>query len=306
MIGLPPSLVAALRLAARGFLARNEPEAPLETPRRKPSVERTEKLSNAAAVERYLRATEGAEIAALTGDGAPLPPLFPTTWETARSLELFAGLDRPLPVGGVVHLESEILCLRPIRRGDAVRCRVELERAERVSKGLRLTVTARNWTGTGQLCTQSTAIFLARTKAPVPHAADEPRREPEGPDSWEPLASWMLGPGAGRRYAHASGDYNPIHLWGWTARPFGFDRPILHGFCTAAMTAHALVEGPLAGDPCALRRLRIAFRAPLPLPAHARLWLGEAAGQRWFRVTDDPGSTLYAHGTWAGGTRDAP
>ena len=234
-----------MRLAARGFLARNEPEPPLETPRRKPSLERSEVLSNVAGVERYLRATEGASIAALTGEGAPLPPLFPTTWETARSLELFAGLDRPLPLGGVVHLESEILCLRPIRPGDAVRCRVELERAERVSKGLRLTVTARNWTGTGQLCSQSTAIFLARSKTPAPEGA-EPRRDLEGPDEWRPLASWMLGAGAGRRFARASGDYNPIHLWGWTARPFGFSRPILHGFCTAAMPDGTPITGAAA------------------------------------------------------------
>ena len=300
MIGIPTGLAAALRLAARGFLARNEPEPPLETPRRKPSLERTESISNPAAVERYLRATEGAEIAALGGEGAPLPPLFPTTWETARSLELFAGLDRPLPLGGVVHLESEILCLRPIRQGDAVRCRVELERAERVSKGLRLTVTARNWTGTGQLCTQSTAIFLARGKTTVPHAADEPRREPDGPAEWEPLASWMLGPGAGRRYARASGDYNPIHLWGWTARPFGFRRPILHGFCTAAMVAHALVERRFRGDPAALRRLAVAFRAPLLLPARVRLVAGELDGRHAFRVVSEDGTRTHAEGDFTG------
>ncbi|HEX8362351.1 MAG TPA: MaoC/PaaZ C-terminal domain-containing protein [Longimicrobium sp.] len=301
-----PQLGAALRLAARGFMARNEPEPPLETPRRKPSAERTFLFADPASVKRYLRATEGGGMQALQGEDAPLPPLFPTTWETAQCLELFAGLDRPLPLGGVVHLESEILCLRPIRHGDTVRCRVELERAERVAKGIRLTVTARNWTGTGQLCSQSTAIFLARSRTPQePRPADEPRRAsaPE-PVVGEPLASWVLSGGAGRRFARASGDYNPIHLWPWTARPFGFRRPILHGLCTAAMTAHALAEGPLRGDPTGLRRLAISFRSPLPLPGHARLWIGEDAGQRWFRVTDDPGDTLYAQGTWAGAPRD--
>jgi acyl dehydratase len=291
MIGVPPGMAAALRLAARGFLARSEPEPPLETPRRKPSVERTEAPADPAAVARYLRATEGAGIAALGGEGAPLPPLFPTTWETARALELFAGLDRPLPVGGIVHLESEILCLRPIRPGDAVRCRVELERAERVRKGL--------------LCSQSTAVFLARTRTPQEDRPDDPRHDPAAPEIWEPLASWVLSAGAGRRFARATGDYNPIHLWGWTARPFGFARPILHGFCTAAMTAHALVEGPLRGDPGALRRLRILFRAPISLPSHTRLWVSETPGQRWFRVTDDAGDRVHAQGTWAGGTHDS-
>ena len=306
---MPSGIVSALRLAARGLMAGDGSEPPLEAPRRKAAVERTGVFADTASVERYLRATEGAEIAALRGDGAPLPPLFPTIWETERCLELFAGLDRPLPPGGVVHLESEILCLRPIRRNDTVRCRVELERVERVTRGLRLTVAARDWTATGQLCSQSTAVFLARTRAPqAPGADGEPRRHAaaDGSQSWEPLASWVLDRGAGRRFARASGDYNPIHLWGWTARPFGFKRPILHGFCTAAMAAHALVDGPLGGDPTALRRLRIAFRAPLPLPAHARLWVREAEGQRWFRVTDDAGDTLFAQGSWAGDVRPEP
>jgi len=296
-------LGAALRLAARGLMGRAEPDEVLDTPRRKPSVEHGVDTAEAA-VERYLRATAGQGIAALRGEGAPLPPLFPTTWETVRCLELFAGLDTPLPAGAVVHLESEVLCLRPIRRGDVVRCRVEMERAERVRKGIRLTVTARNWTGTGQLCSQSTAVFLARSRAPREAGAGAPLREiTHEPATWAPLADWTLGGGAGRRYARASGDYNPIHLWGWTARPFGFRRPILHGFCTAALVAHALVEGPLGGDPAALRRLHIVFRAPLPLPAHPRLWLGEEGGQHWFRVTSDTGDTVHAQGTWSGAIR---
>jgi acyl dehydratase len=297
-------LGAALRLAVRGLAARGDAGETLEVPRRKPAVEHTVE-PGVAAVERYLRATAGSNLAALRGPDAPLPPLFPTTWETAHCLELFAGLDAPLPAGAIVHLESEVLCLRPIRPGDAVRCRVEMERVERVRKGLRITVTARNWTGTGQLCTQSTAVFLARSRAaPEVGGGAPPLREiTHEPAAWAPLADWTLGGGAGRRFARASGDFNPIHLWGWTARPFGFRRPILHGFCTAALVAHALVEGPLDGDPTALRRLRIAFRAPLPLPAHPRLWLGEHAGQRWFRVTDDTGDTVHAHGNWAGEAR---
>jgi hypothetical protein len=69
------------------------------------------------------------------------------------------------------------------------------------------------------------------------------------------------------------------------------------------MAAHALVEGPLGGDPTALRRLRIAFRAPLPLPSTTCLQVGEHAGQRWFRVTDEPGTKIYAEGTYAGGVQ---
>ena len=37
-----------------------------------------------------------------------------------------------------------------------------------------------------------------------------------------------------RSYARLSGDYNPIHLFTWTARLFGFKQPIIHGMWTKA------------------------------------------------------------------------
>jgi acyl dehydratase len=301
-----------LRLVARGLASRGAGEPLPEVPRRKPAVERVHAGVDPRLHARYLRATAGTGIGKL-GAGM-LSPVFPATWETAQALELFAGLERPLPAGGVVHVEGELVNLRPIEADDHVRCRVELERADRVSRGIRLTLTARNWTGAGQLCTQSTAVFLARTRSedpdaarhvPRPTARDEgdPRGEP--PDRWDEVARWRLAGSAGRRYAAVSGDWNPIHLFGWTALPFGFRRPILHGFCTEAMVAHALIEHRLRGDPAALRRLRIAFRAPLPLPASVRLLAGEGIGTRWFRVTDLGGDTVYAEGTWAGGENAA-
>ncbi|HET7465012.1 MAG TPA: MaoC/PaaZ C-terminal domain-containing protein [Longimicrobium sp.] len=300
-------LASMLRLVARGIVAGRGAEPVAEVPRRKPSLERVHPGVDAGVHARYLLATAGEGIEALAG--RTLSPVFPATWETAQTLELLSGLDRPLPAGGVVHVEGELVQLRPLGLDDHVRCRVELERAERVRKGIRLTVSARNWTAGGQLCTQSTAVFLARTRTPAedaPHASSrstardegDPRGEP--PASWDEVAHWSLRGDAGRRYAAVSGDYNPIHLWAVTARPFGFRRPILHGFCTQAMVAHALIQHRLGGDPAALRRLRIAFRAPLPLPSRVRLLVGDGIGVRWFRVAGD-GDTIYAEGTWAGG-----
>jgi acyl dehydratase len=37
-----------------------------------------------------------------------------------------------------------------------------------------------------------------------------------------------------RSYARLSGDYNPIHLFTWSARLFGFKQPIIHGMWTKA------------------------------------------------------------------------
>jgi len=301
-------LASMLRLVARGVIAGRGAEPPPEVPRRKPAVERIHAGVDPALHARYLIATGGDAVEALSGD--TLSPVFPATWETAQTLELLAGLDRPLPAGGVIHVEGELVQLRPLALDDQVRCRVELEKAERVRKGIRLTVSARNWTPGGQLCSQSTAVFLARARTPPADAGEDaprtttardegdPRGEP--PAQWDEVTGWTLRGDAGRRYAAVSGDWNPIHLWGVTARPFGFKRPILHGFATEAMVAHALIQHRLGGDPGALRRLRIAFRAPLPLPGRARLLVGDGIGVRWFRVAGE-GDTVHAEGTWAGG-----
>lgn len=294
-----------MRLVARGVQARGAaPAWELTVPRRKVSVERADIRVDPARVRAYARATAGDGIAAFRSPDSVAPPFYPATWELGLALEMFAGLENPLPLGPMVHVSTEMVWTRPIRPGEAVRCRVELERVERARRGLRLTVLARNWMGAGQLCCQGTSVFMLRMRAPrdagprAPEPGSEPAEAhaPEG--GWEELARWDLPAGAGRRYARVSGDYNPIHLWPWTARPFGFRAPILHGFATAARAAHAVIERRLRGDAAALRRMRIAFRAPLPLPSTAALLASDAGPDRWFRVAAPSGDPVYAEGTY--------
>ena len=294
-----------MRLVARGVQARGAaPEWELAGPRRKVAVERGDIHVDPAQVRAYARATAADGIAAFRSPESVAPPFYPATWELGLALEMFAGLENPLPLGPMVHVSTEMVWMRPIRPGEAVRCRVELERVERVKRGLRLTVLARNWLGAGRLCCQGTSVFMLRMRGPRDAAGrdPEPRADPaEAPaDGWAELARWELPAGAGRRYARVSGDYNPIHLWPWTARPFGFRAPILHGFATAARAAHGIIEQRLGGDAAALRRMRIAFRAPLPLPCTAALLVHDAGPECWFRVAAPGEGPVYAEGTYGG------
>lgn len=307
----PSPLRSMMRLVARGVQARGAaPDWDVTVPRRKVSVERGDIHVDPAHVRAYARATAGDGIAAFGGAEPVVPPFYPATWELGLALEMFAGLENPLPLGPMVHLSTEMLWTRPIPAGQAVRCRVELERVERTKRGLRLTVLARNWMGAGQLCCQGTSVFVLRMRGPrgAGPRAPEPRpepAEPRGPEGgWDELARWDLPAGAGRRYARVSGDYNPIHLWPWTARPFGFRAPILHGYATAARAAHALIQQRMRGDAAALRRMRIVFRAPLPLPATAVLLASDAETERWFRVSSPTGDPVYAEGTYGAALPD--
>jgi acyl dehydratase len=266
------------------------------------SVERADIHVDPAHVRAYARATAGDGIAAFRTPESVAPPFYSATWELGLALEMLASLENPLPLGPMVHVSTEMLWARPIPPGQAVRCRVELERVERARRGLRLTVLARNWMGAGQLCCQGTSVFMLRMRGPRDARAPEPRPEDAGPPvpegGWDELARWDLPAGAGRRYARVSGDYNPIHLWPWTARPFGFRAPILHGFATAARAAHGIIEQRLGGDAAALRRMRITFRAPLPLPSTTALLTSDAGPDRWFRVAAPAGDPVYAEGTY--------
>lgn len=287
------------RLALRSLRARGEGERPPVAPRRRVAVERSGVVLHPRKVAAYLRATAGEGIAAFAGEGAVVPPTYCATWEAGLVLELLLQLDTPLPAGGVVHLETELLPLRLLRPGDRARCRVELERSEATPRGVRLTVSQRAWNAAGHLCSQGSSVYLVRARDDGPRP---PRDDtPTDLSGWKELARWELRSGAGRRYARASGDYNPIHLWGWTARPFGFRRPVLHGFCTQAMVAHALAERRFGGDPGALRRLRAAFRAPVLLPAQLRLLVREDGAAGSFRVVDGAGERVHAEGSWLGG-----
>ena len=297
-----------LRLVARGVQARGGagPVPGVTAPRRRAAAERADIRIDPTHVRAYARATGGDGVAAFLDPQPIAPPFYCATWETALALEMFAALETPLPLGPIVHASSEMVWARPLPPGDAVRCRVELDRVERTPRGLRLTVLSRNWLGAGQLCCQGTSVFMVRMKDASDGATrpSEPRAERPAADGdeagWAELARWPLPAGAGRHYARVSGDYNPIHLWPWTARPFGFRAPILHGYATAARTAHALVAQRLGGDPAALRRMRIAFRAPLPLPSTACLRVNDAGPEHRFRVASPDGATVYAEGTYGG------
>jgi hypothetical protein len=88
-----------------------------------------------------------------------------------------------------------------------------------------------------------------------------------------PLAGWQLSSSSGRDYAALSGDWNPIHLWAWSARLMGLKAPIIHGM-------HTL------GRACAeLERRRASAGSPgRPLPRnYSARRHGGAGGRSWRR-----------------------
>lgn len=97
----------------------------------------------------------------------------------------------------------------------------------------------------------------------------------------------------GRRYASASGDYNPIHLYSPTARLLGFRRQVVHGMWSKARCVAALQPG-LGTDRC---RIEVAFKTPVFLPADVSLHHGETGQSLDFELRDTAGEKPHLRGS---------
>ena len=89
------------------------------------------------------------------------------------------------------------------------------------------------------------------------------------------VGAWRLGSGSGRAYARVSGDWNPIHLWAWSARLMGMRRPIIHGMHTLA---RACAELEHAGGRQVVA-LEARFKAPATLGSELVLGADLADGR---------------------------
>jgi acyl dehydratase len=104
-----------------------------------------------------------------------------------------------------------------------------------------------------------------------------------------------------RRYAEASGDHNPIHLDDAFARSVGLPGIIVHGMCTMAFAARAVVAHACAGDPRRLKRLAVRFARPV-LPGQTltiHLWpadLTDGAGRYAFDTLNPDGKAVLQDG----------
>lgn len=157
---------------------------------------------------------------------------------------------------GMVHVENSLTSHRPLRPGEQVGVTTSVGEPRPHPRGTLLDF--RTFVSAGdEVVWESTSTYLRR--GPGEETA------PPGLDLGAPVegtATWQLPGDLGRRYAAVSGDYNPIHLYPWTARPLGFGRQIAHGMWSKARCL-AAIENRL---PDAVR-VEVAFRKPILLPA---------------------------------------
>lgn len=160
-----------------------------------------------------------------------------------------------LKVAGLIHLHNELQAqqnLTPAQlcAGGPLQIQTRLSTVQH-AKGLLLRAEQQLWQQQQLVLSGSSDYLLQKAPRSGPKAdVARPQIEPG-----HPITDIITAPDAPRAYARLSGDYNPIHLWRWSALLFGQPRPILHGMASAALMCQAL------GRP--VQQLQLQFKTPV-------------------------------------------
>ena len=198
-----------------------------------------------------------------------LPATYPHVLAFGLHMDLLLGPDFPLPAIGLVHVANRITQRRPIAVGEDLSLKVRATKLEPHPKGRTFALITEATVG-DELVWDGESTNLRRG------GGSDGAGRPLGPtvelESLPTEAEWRLPGDLGRRYAAVSGDRNPIHLYGLTAKAFGFPRQIAHGMWTKARSL-AQLDARL---PDAFT-VDVAFKRPILLPGKVEFKSAEAA-----------------------------
>lgn len=201
------------------------------------------------------------------GDAVPITFLY----LLAQRAQLASMLARPIPfrIPGLIHVENRLAMHGPVLLDAPLAMTTVLQLPPPAPNGaLHCVLETRAFDGE-RLAFSCDSRYLIR-RGSRPGRTAPPPETPHG----EALGGWTVARDAGRRYAALSGDWNPIHLWPWSARLMGMRTPIIHGAHTLAKACSLLQTA--SGQEIASVWCR--FRQPVPLGSRITLLQRDAEG----------------------------
>ncbi|MDK3257164.1 MaoC family dehydratase [Blastococcus capsensis] len=228
-----------------------------------------------------------------------LPPTYPHLLTFPLQMALMGDRSFPLALPGLVHVRNRIDVVRPIGATESLDLEVWAERFATHRSGATVDLCASVSAGGAEVW-RARSTYLARG-ATAPEGAPESDVTVAVGDLGRAAAVWRVPDDAGWRYATVSGDVNPIHLSGLTAKAFGFKRAIAHGMWVKARVLAALVNRlPEAFT------VDVGFRKPLFLPSTVTLATAQAGGGWDVAVRNARSGTEHVVGTVRARGRGSP
>ena len=233
--------------------------------------------------------------AAATDDANPAysriaPPMSAVSYALPNALlpAAMPAIGDPVRLMKLLHGEHEIRWFRPVNVGETVQNVGVVKAIHDKGSGELLEVVTRANDAKGATVVEMTwGLFIRGSKKDAAAAGGEkkeekapPAKTDRGAPAW--TLSWKVAADQSLRYAEASNDRNPIHTDDNVAKMAGLNGKILHGLCTMAFAARAVVEKAAGNDASRLKRLKVRFTKPV-YPGDtltASGWLVEKTGAR--------------------------
>ncbi|HET8729644.1 MAG TPA: MaoC/PaaZ C-terminal domain-containing protein [Moraxellaceae bacterium] len=195
-------------------------------------------------------------------------------------MELMTSPEFPFAAMGLVHIRNSITQHRPVSAAELLTVSVRAANLRPHDKGQQfdfLTTIRAN----DEIVWESVSTMLRRGGGNGGGESKAPAQKAAAPAP-QAVVQWIIPADTGRRYGAVSGDRNPIHLYAFTAKLFGFPRAIAHGMWTKARCLAAL-ESRL---PDAFT-VDVQFKLPVLLPAKVAFQSEDVAGNGLtFSVSD--------------------
>lgn len=209
------------------------------------------------------------EVCGYSAQAGMVPVTYPEMHFTQLIAEAVLSSGFPFSPLGLIHVGQRVQSVAALLPGDLVDATTELEALRETGRGYELDFSMtvekqgrRVWTGLATLLSRSPAKQSVKQTKPTGN------RSGPAPTSSERAFEATVPGNTGVRYARVSGDYNPHHLWWFTARPLGYRLPIAHGMWTFARVLSEVLEG-IDGD--APLSATTVFKRPLLMPSRIRI-----------------------------------
>lgn len=239
-------------------------------------------------------------------NGLMVPPAYPECLFLGPMAEAVHSDGFPFSPFGLIHTQQRIVLLRPIDPGETLDLSCRLVEVRETIRGFEIDFALRVDTAGSEVWNGTTTV-LSRNKQVRSGRGSGRSKTLQTPwiQNEEPFQSVRIQvpEDTGRRYAAASGDWNPHHLYAATARLLGYRRPIAHGMWTFARTLAAIeAQRPFVFP----SEVNASFKRPVFMPAEIEIRLldgqmqGDNARSVRFEVRDAHSGELHMIGFMQG------
>lgn len=224
------------------------------------------------------------------GQGDMLPPTYLHMLVFPLQMALMSEEKFPFPLLGLVHVANRITQYRPVNAKEVLNVTCSFGELRPHDKGQQFDLIGEVYVG-NELVWSSASTYLHR-QASAAGGGDKAKEEKPAASAPSFNAIWQVPADIGREYGAVSGDRNPIHLYNFTAKLFGFPRAIAHGMWSKAHCL-AAYEGRL---PKAFT-VDVQFKLPMLLPAKVAFQSTSTESGYQFALADAKNGKPHLAGT---------